>query len=286
MVDKNRFRSVLEELDLPHPRSFLLTRNVDEWRVPDDILNSAFLKPHDSLSFFREFGVKGIFVSSRDEAFEKARLAWDKGLEFLVQEYIPGPAQNHFFVDGFRSSDGKTTQYLARQRLRMHPPDFGNSTSMKTVALESVSPALRTLDTLFAHTKFHGIFSAEFKLDQRSGTLKIIEVNCRPWWFVDYADRCGLRTCEAAYLDALGQIVPSQQPYELNKLGTYPIYDWEAFRNGDQRGLGSFSRMIFGWLRSYQPVFSWSDPMPVIAQLSRLVANAIGRRVRRIFGGR
>ena len=283
MIDKNRFRAVLEQLKLPHPRSFPLDRDPEKWEFPESVLKSAFLKPYDSLSFFGAFGIKAMFVSSHDEACAKAQLAWDKDIDLLVQEYVPGPPQNHYFIDGFRSKDGSTTHFLARQRLRMYPPDFGNSTSMITVPLDSVEPALETLRTLFDFTSFHGIFSAEFKLDEQDNDFKIIEVNCRPWWFVDYADRCGLHVCEAACLDATGHEVLRQQAYRIGKLGTYPIYDWEVFRSSDSRSLIEFLKMILNWMRSYQTVFTWSDPMPAIVNFSRLLKGAVRRRVHNAF---
>lgn len=286
MIDKNRFRAMLEELDLPHPRSWDLARDTDTWQVPGEAFNSAFLKPHDSLRFFSKFGVKGLFVSGRKDAFRKARQVWDEDIDLLLQEYIPGPPQNHYFIDGFHSKDGTVTQFLARQRLRMYPADFGNSTSMKTVALDAVRPALDCLTSIFSHTGFHGIFSAEFKRDERDGILRIIEINCRPWWFVDYADRCGLRTCKSAYRDALNLEIAAEAPYRLGELGTYPVYDWEVFTASGDRSASSFMTMITNWVRSYQPIFSWSDPMPVIVNFLRLARGAFQKRARNLFRSR
>jgi len=282
MVDKNRFRSVLEERELPHPKSFFLQRDRGAWQIPDSVFDSAFLKPHDSLTFFTAFGVKAFSVSGADDAFHKVQAAWDKGIEMIIQEYVPGPPTNHYFIDGYRSKDGSVTQFLARQRLQMYPPDFGNSTDMITVQLTSVQPALDTLHTLFDHTDFHGIFSAEFKLDDRDGLFKILEVNCRPWWFIDYADRCGLSVCRAAYADALDLPIPDQQPYKVGKRGTYPVYDWEAFRNNDDRSIVAFFVMIFDWFRSYQPVFSWLDPAPAVGNFYKLASGRVRRQLARV----
>ena len=278
IVNKNRFRSVLEFLDLPHPRSYFLERDMRSWQIPDNMFESAFLKPHDSRAFVAEFGVKGVFVSDAENALRQCQVAWDKGLELMLQEYVPGPPTNHYFVDGFRQKHGRATQFLARQRLRMFPADFGNSTDMLTVPLSSVDPALETLYRLFDHTGFHGIFSAEFKLDPRDGPFKIIEINGRPWWFVDYADRGGLHVCSAAYCDALDLEIPAQEPYKLGKRGTYPVYDWHAFRNSDDRRVESFLVMVVNWLRSYQPVFCWSDPMPALVNFYRKLGNALRGR--------
>jgi D-aspartate ligase len=279
MVDKNRFRSVLEELELPHPRSFFLQHDSGAWQVAEEVYESAFLKPHDSLTFFSVFGVKGFPVCSADDALEKLQAPWAKGIEMMLQEYIPGAPTNHYFIDGYRSKDGQTTQFLARQRLQMYPPDFGNSTDMVTVPLDSVQPALNTLHRLFDHTGFHGIFSAEFKFDERDSLFKILEVNCRPWWFIDYADRCGMSVCRSAYADALDLPIPDQEPYKVGIRGTYPVYDWEAFKNSDDRGVLAFFALIVGWTRSYQTVFAWADPMPAVMNFWKLASGKIRRHL-------
>ena len=107
-------------------------------------------------------------------------------------------------------------------------------------------------------------------------------MNCRPWWFVDYADRCGLRVCRSAYRDALGLDVPTHEPYRLDKLGTYPIYDWKVFQTGSDRSFPQFVAMIVHWLRSYQPIFMWSDPIPAMVNFLRLLKTTLQRRVRNI----
>jgi predicted ATP-grasp superfamily ATP-dependent carboligase len=197
----------------------------------------------------------------------------------MLQEYVPGPPTNHYFVDGYRSKDGCNTQFLARQRLQMSPPDFGNSTDMKTVALSEVGNSLETLIRFFEHTGFYGIFSAEFKRDTRDGQFKILEINGRPWWFIDYADRCGLHVSSAAYADALGLEIPAYKPYKLNKRGTYPSHDVEAYHRSSKRSVVRFTILVFNWMRSYQPIFCWSDPMPALVNFCRMLGTAMRRRI-------
>ena len=284
LIDKNRFRGVLEQLDLPHPRTFSLTPNSDGTDIPSEVFSSAFLKPCDSSSFLAEYGVKGIFVTSPQELNEKNASAAAKGLSLVLQEYVPGSATNHFFVDGFRSKNQQITRFLARRRLRMFPPDFGNSTDMVSIPLREVAPAIATIEKIFEHLEYHGIFSAEFKYDDRDGQFKILEINCRPWWYVDFADRCGLHTCRDACYDALDLPIPGSKPYRVGKRGTYPSQDWEAYRANGGLDITSFIAMLFNWFRSYQPIFSWSDPTPAFVNFARLFSAAIKRRVQRMIG--
>ena len=51
-----------------------------------------------------------------------------RGLDVMLQEYIPGPPTCHYMVEGFVDRIGRPVARFVRQRLRMFPPDFGDST--------------------------------------------------------------------------------------------------------------------------------------------------------------
>jgi predicted ATP-grasp superfamily ATP-dependent carboligase len=196
----------------------------------------------------------------------------------MLQDYIPGPPTNHYFIDGFIDKTGVVRAMLARQRLRMSPPDFGNSTFMVTVPLSDTGDAASTLKKLFADIHYRGIFSAEFKRDERDGVFYLIEVNARPWWYVEFAARCGVNVCRMAIDDALGKPVQTVSGYAIGRRCVFPYYDLQAVR--DERAAGRLG--LLGWVRSwlgpYQPVFRWSDPLPAVAE----VVVLLGARLRKI----
>ena len=63
--------------------------------------------------------------------------------------------------------------------------------------------AISSLQTLLPHLGYRGVFCAEFKQDERDGLFKLLEVNVRPWWFVDFAALSGIDVCAMAYRYAL-----------------------------------------------------------------------------------
>ena len=196
----------------------------------------------------------------------------------VLQEYIPGPPTNHYFIDGFIDRTGVVRALFARQRLRMSPPDFGNSTMQISVPLADTGDASATLRTLLADIDYRGIFSAEFKKDPRDNAFNLIEVNARPWWYVEFAARCGVNVSEMAVRDALGQPVETISTYSVGRRCVYPYYDLQAVRAERAAGRLSVLNWARSWLGSYQPVFRWSDPLPAIGE----VAALIGARVRRL----
>ena len=190
----------------------------------------------------------------------------------VLQEYVPGPSDNHYFVDGFRDRLGAIRATFARRRLRIYPPDFGNSTAMISIAPEVMAKPIAGVRQLLERTHSRGIFSAEFKLDPRDGEFRILEVNTRPWWFVDFAVRSGVDVCAMAYADALQRPVASIDHYAIGSTCIYPYYDYHAIRNLHAAG-GSYrwSRWLSDLISAKQPIFAWHDPLPALVGSWRLL---------------
>jgi D-aspartate ligase len=278
LVDKARFGAALDRLELPHPATRLMNAVEDLDAIPDSVLQSSFLKPVHSQQFFARFGVKAFRITGRSEAQNRLRECVGAGLQMVLQEYIPGPPTNHYFIDGFIDRNGVVRALFARRRLRMSPPDFGNSTMQISVPLRDTGDASATLRTLLADIEYRGIFSAEFKKDPRDNAFNLIEVNARPWWYVEFAERCGVNVSEMAVRDALGQPVETISSYSVGRRCVYPYYDLQAARAERSAGRLSMLGWARSWLGAYQPVFRWSDPLPAVGE----VAALIGARVRRL----
>lgn len=275
LVDKALFAELVERLEVPHP----LTRPVhdaEEMAALDPArLEGCFLKPTDSQRFFARFGVKAARAATATEAVAWAERASEAGVDLVVQEYVPGPGDLHYYVEGYSTGDPATTTWFARRRLRIYPPDFGNSTWMRSVPLEEVAPARDALRRLLEHLEFRGIFSAEFKRDPRDGEFKLLEVNARPWWYVEFAVRCGVDVVYQAYRDALGLPTEPSRPYDVGRSCVYPYYDFHAVR--EAKGLPAAVGNAFGWMGAWQPIFRWNDPKPAVSALGDILLRRFRR---------
>ncbi len=278
-LDKGKFADLVDRLNIPHPMTFTIesAQQLADLQLAD--FSGSFLKPRDSYRFHRHYRVKACHVHSREDAiaqFEKKRSA---GFAMMFQEYIKGDASHHFFLDGFVDREGAVRAILARQRLRMYPTDFGNSTYMVSIKPARVQQAIDDLTRLLSETRYRGIFSAEFKLDDRDRLLKILEVNARPWWFVEFTARCGIDVCLMAYRDALGDPVPSQNSYCVGARFVHAAFDLECCRllmKNDRITLGECAS---SWLGANFPIFCWDDPYPSI----QILAQKAVRRIKRWF---
>lgn len=281
LVDKGAFLCTLREVGVPHPRTHLIDDVDDLGKLCDAELASAFIKPRDSQRFHSAHGVKGLRPGTRDgfRALLERLLAEGHGL--MIQQYVPGPASSHYFIDGFASDGGEIVTLLARRRLRMYPVDFGNSTFMASVGLGEVRDAIDSLALLLRHLRYRGIFSAEFKRDATDGQFRILEINARPWWYVEFAARAGVDVVTMAYRAALGLPLEPPAGYQIGRTLSYPYYDYAACRAAVTGRWTACRRFLSDIVHADQPVFAWNDPMPAARYWARATPGIVRRRLPR-----
>ncbi len=263
--DKEQFGQLVREHGIPHPRTVFVhgVADLDDQAFAPD--TQFFLKARNSQHFIAKTGVKAYMVDSVTEARRRVEELTAAGLGVVLQEYIPGPPTHHYFVDGFAGEGGQVIARFARQRLRMHPPNFGNSTYLRSVAPADVPDIIETVDRLIRAAGVRGIFSVELKRDAKTGVAKVIEVNARAWWYVHYATACGVNVVEMSYRAALGQPLP---PYDGNyRVGRHCVYvrpDFRACRALRRQGKLGIASAAASWIGGEHMIFTRSDPMPFI----------------------
>ena len=280
LARKDKFATLLDALDVPHPVTLLLDEPRDLERFADLPFTHLFLKPVDSASFMRSYGVKACRVRDMSDARTQLAKVHADGHRVVVQEYVPGPGSNHYLIDGFVDAGGTVRALFARRRLRMYPPDFGDSTHMVSVPLSEVEPAVATLRTIVAAVGYRGIFSGEFKRDERDGLFKILEVNARVWIYVEFAGRCGVDVCTMSYRDALGLGVSEPADYRAGVRLVSPYLDLAAVRYAWRRGEMSPRAWLRSWAGAQQPTFNLSDPLPAIFDWYDLSRKVLRRALR------
>ena len=287
LVDKARFAAAAGEFEVPTPRTVRAAGADDLDALEDADLTALFFKPTDSQLFARRFGVKAMRAKGRNEAVELLDRVAEAGLKVLLQEYIPGPPTDHIFLDGYVDRTGAMRGCLARRRLRMYPPDFGNSTMSVTMPLSEAGEAVESLNRLLQGIGYNGLFDAEFKYDYRDDQYKILEVNARPWWQLEIAGASGLDLCMMAYRDALGLPLGPVPEYRIGRTWVHPIPDLRAWWSGRRVGRLSGSAPPLAFFGGANAIFSRDDPMPVADELGRHLRDTVGasaRLLRERFG--
>ena len=267
LQDKGEFAELASQHGIPCPVSYPVRSRRALLDFPFSKPGSYFFKPLDSQAFRRKFGVKAMAFSDRDGAL---RLWDDHNLVYegvLIQEYVPGQATDHYFIDGFIDRRGEVIAQLARRRTRMYPVDFGNSSLCQSVPMAAVGEAWEALRSLLESVSYRGIFSAEFKRDARDGHFRLIEINTRPWIYIQFADKCGINFCDLYIRDALGErlapvTAPANDKYCVNL-----VADIRALRDMPAASRPGRLRVLAVWLRSFKLLFDWSDLRPAMRRM-------------------
>ena len=264
LQDKSAFSKLTNRLDVPAPHSFNIENASDFVNIPFENLEALFLKPTDSQAFVKRYNKKAIWVDSKEQALAEWNRIRSDGLSIIAQEYVSGGADDHYFIDGFRDRDGNVRAVTARRRIRIYPIDFGNSSYCYSIPFEEVEQAWVGLERLLRHVKYRGIFSAEFKKDAHDGVFKILEVNTRPWIYIEFAGVCGMNMCDLYIRDALEMDIPTIKNYRVG-LGCVDLYnDLKAAIKMPSSQRPNIFRLLVTWVRSFKLLFAWRDPKPAI----------------------
>jgi predicted ATP-grasp superfamily ATP-dependent carboligase len=281
-VDKDRFRALVDRLDIPRPRTLLIRDPADLDLATDDDLANGFLKPTESHRHNLRFHTKGFFVHSRDAAVRQVEQASAAGITFMLQEWIPGNMSKTILIDGFVDREGTISAMVARRRVRMDPPRIANTCSDVTIPIDDVSDCLPALRKILAALDYRGIFNIEFKFDERDGRFKVIEVNPRPFWLIGHIAKAGADLPWMSYLDALELPVPAPAPYQVGRYGMYEIPDATAIA----RAWTSLHRpegpVLEPWLKGDRALFWWSDPLPAVSGVWQILGRRVGRALDRV----
>lgn len=267
------------ELDLNVPKTYDFSP--ERGPAAEEITFPVILKPHMGVGDGNFIKAKVVRADDQ-QSFLAAYLgaADEIGREnVVVQEFIPGDGKNQFSYAALWH-DGTPLAEFTSRRTRQYPIEFGyTSTFVEVVDEPSATAAARTLLTSIRHT---GLVEIEFKRDMRDNTLKLLDVNPRPWsWF-------GL--CRAAGLDLGGmlwtlanggRVLPTKvQP---NTRWMYLVRDAIAAAELVLEG-----RLTMGeYIRSFSAIPSWAafaadDPLPGLIDLPLTAWRVLTRRLLKI----
>ncbi len=213
LVKKKRFYKSLADKGVPHPATF---SDIDEiHRMSKEISYPVFLKPSVSQTFHEVFRKKGFIAATEGDLLRYLALTERFQIDIMIQEIIPGPPTNHIFIDGYIDGGSNLKAIFARRRLRMWPLSFGNSTVCESIPISEVATIKEAIIDYLHSIGYSGIFSAEFKRDERDSLYKLLEINARSWWYNSFPTRCGVNILLMAYLDKIGEDLDYVEKYEI-----------------------------------------------------------------------
>ncbi len=187
--------------------------------------------------------------------------------QVLVQEVVPGDGSRQYAYCAL-FKDGHALATMVVQRLRQHPPEFGRaSTHVRTTESEEVEElAQRFLRAV----GYYGLVEVEFKQDPRTGTMKLLDVNARPWGYHALGQAAGVDFPYLLYADQVGtapQPVRAQSGITWTRLITDVPVGLLEVTQGRLRP-GQYVRSLLS--TSTESVFCRDDLVPAAVEIALL----------------
>lgn len=290
-LDESDTRAQLEMLDklatyrhatsagVPTPLYWTVSSTDDLDRHRGEFVYPLIVKPLHSHEYQAAFPGRTKFRVAQD--FAELRVEYSTlraaGLAVLLTEQIPGPDDLLCSYYTYLDAAGTPTFDFTKRVLRRHPPGMG----LGTYHLTDWNPEVRDLSLrLFKHVGLRGLANAEFKRDERDGTLKLIECNARFTAANTLVAAAGMDLAAHVYARILGEPHELPDRYVVGKRLLSPVEDVRSFLA--LRAAGRLSTVA--WLRSLAhrqtfPYFSFDDPMPVLVQARMRLTKAVRERL-------
>lgn len=196
----------------------------------------------------------------------------------VVQEYIPGGGENQFSYAGLWWHGQPVVSFTA-QRTRQYPLEFSyTSTFVETVEDNGVKAAGEAFLTSIGH---HGLCEIEFKRDPRTGQLKLLDVNPRPWSWFGLANAAGVDFGAAMVALNEGRTVPPMKA-RIGVAWMFGIRDMVVATQLALKGrldVGAYLASVFR-TRTLASL-SLRDPLPGLVELPLTVLRIIRRVLKR-----
>lgn len=177
----------------------------------------CILKPVDTVEFAKEFKRKTFKCSNEKELREKIKVCKEKNIEVFVQRIIPGFDDHMVTFDAFISKEGKLVSWMTAQKERQWPINFGASVFTKQKYIENVR---KTGEEIFKALKYQGFGEIEFKIDEESKELYLIEINVRVTNFNNLIYKTGINMPYLIYKDLTSKITKEDEKgidYDTNR---------------------------------------------------------------------
>jgi len=259
---------------VPTP-AFRIIRSVEEIDAAcADLLFPVIVKPRLSHVFEAQTGRK-LFVAENADAMAGAVAAIEStGTESLVMEMIPGGDDLLCSYYTYLDEQNRPLFHFTKRIIRRYPLLQGTACYHVT---DWIPEAAELGEKLFRHVGLRGLANVEFKRDLRDGKLKLIECNARFTASNCLVARSGIDLAEFVYNRLTGRPAPPTATFKQGVRLWDPIRDFQAYRALSRQGRLTFPGWLKGVLhRQTFPYFSWSDPLPALARLSKPLRARFG----------
>lgn len=266
VIDKHVLASIAEKSGIPVPRTARIVSAAELRGVETEVGFPCVLKPVYAVKWrtgegwSRVGGRKAILVDNQQQLEREYAVVSTVDPEVLIQQWIPGPAEQIVICGGYVSRGGDPLSYFTARKLVQSPDDFGTGCLVESLEIPEVVQLTRRL---WKSLRYEGMAEVEYKQDNNSGKYYLIEINTRHWDWHGLGGASGINLTWTAYCDLTGRShEPTQKPIVSAKWiaeDAFLMYSLKALYRR-QIGLAQLAHKLSG--RRMYSVFAWSDPVP------------------------
>jgi len=179
----------------------------------------------------------------------------------IVQDIIVGDDENLWVCNCVFDLQSNLINAFTFQRLQLTPPHFGVTCYAESRLNEEV---IRQVTKLGEGVGYVGPAMFEFKVDNRDGKYKYIEVNPRLGLCNYFDSSCGKNNVYATYCVAMG-LNFVEQPQKVNRMFLSFYEDLYSRFRDDQKVTQVFKTYFSNAMKMHTFMyFSWIDPWPAL----------------------
>lgn len=272
MADKSQFYAHARQHGYRVPDTFVLQSRQDAEHAARSITYPCLLKPPRGVpGWNRQTRDKALRAETPDELLALYDQCQDWTSPLLAQQWVEGTDGDLYSCNAYFGDDHRPLVTFVARKVRQWPPGTGKSSSGEEIRQDEV---LATSIRIFSAARMRGLAYMEFKRDQRTGELFIIEPNIgRPTGRSAIAEAGGVELHYTMYCDAAGLPLPESRTQRyVGAKWINILRDLQSAAYYGRRGQLTFRE----WIRSVRgkrgyAIFSWRDPAPFAAALAAAV---------------
>ena len=273
LMDKAKFQQLAEQHHAPIPKSAVISKESDVRRELGDFPFPAALKPISKHKAYSRNFKKAYKITSLTELIERCRQIFSEipGQEMILQQWIEGSDSNIYFCLQNIAPDGRLVSSFCGRKIRSWPTRVGGTASC-TNATEHIEELTETTYKFFSDVGYHGIGGIEYKLDDNSGKLLMIEPTVgRTDLQHEITTLCGVHQLLEVFLLANNEEFTQTRQKDQSIVWYDPKPDqWAA----EQSGIKGYPKDA----KKYSAYFRWNDMNPGISRFIQLVTNRLKRK--------
>jgi len=217
----------------------------------------------------QETRVNAIVAHSRDEALRQAAIMRSAGAEPLFLEYVPGG------VLTFVALVDETHKIMA-QHIQLTTREYSSEQllSARAESLPIDDSLAAKVQAFLTEIRWFGLAQLQF-LCPDGGEPVLIDFNGRMYGTLEFANACGMRPMDTWARLATGRsATPSEMVVGPRFQALEGDLRWAMTQSGVTKRIYNVGGCLVEAFGAVHPVLSWSDPLPTLAYLVRLLGRA------------